>query len=111
MTDENPRADEPAVTSEDVSVRRAPRYSRFIIIGAGLGAIVTFILTALYPADPDVGFGALFGYFALFGIPTGIALGGIVAVILDARATRRARQLTAEHTAVEAPPEDGDVEE
>ena len=59
-----------------MSVRRAPRVSRFLVLGAGLGAVVAFILTAVFEVDPDVGFGASFGYFALYGIPIGLVLGG-----------------------------------
>ncbi|MBC7402237.1 MAG: hypothetical protein H7279_03525, partial [Microbacteriaceae bacterium] len=62
----------------EVTVRRIPRYSRFLIIGAGLGAAATFILTASFPSDPKVGFGALFGYFLLFGVPAGAVIGAVV---------------------------------
>jgi pimeloyl-ACP methyl ester carboxylesterase len=79
-----------------VTVRRAPKYPRFIILGAGLGAVVTFVLTNLFPVDPLVGFGPLFGYLLLFGVPAGAALGAIVAILLDAVATRRAREVEAE---------------
>ncbi len=98
MTDEEPRG----VTSEDrVTVRRAPRYPRFIIIGAGLGAVVAFVLTVSFPIDPMVGFGATFGFFALLGVAGGAALSGLVAVVLDGVALRRARSLDAERTIVE----------
>ena len=102
MTDEQPRG----VTSDSrVSVRRAPRYPRFIIPGAGLGAVVAFVLTAIFPIDPAVGFGATFGFFALLGIAGGATLGGAVAIALDVLASRRATQLDAERTTVEAPEE------
>lgn len=78
-------------STEQATVRRAPKIARFLIVGGGLGAIVTFILTSLYPADPAVGFGALFAYFALFGIPLGIVLGAVLALILDRVSTRRAK--------------------
>ncbi|WP_165063262.1 hypothetical protein [Marisediminicola senii] len=110
-----PTPGEPASTVDTrrVTVRRAPKYPRFIIIGAGLAAIITFILTAIYPVDPEVGFGALFGYFALIAVPIGAAIGGLVAVLLDVVATRRAKQFEAEHTTVDALPEevDGDLED
>lgn len=96
-----------------VSVRRAPRHARFIVLGAGFGAVVTFVLTALYPVDPDVGFPAMFGFFALLGVPAGAVIGAMFAIVLDAVATRRARELDAEQTTVTAPPEDveGDLED
>ncbi len=111
---QGPTPEQEGVRSEDrVSVRRSPKYPRFIVLGAGVGAVVTYIVTALYPVDPAVGFGALFGYFVLFGVPIGAALGGLLAIVLDVVGTRRARQLTAERTSVEARevPLDGDLED
>ena len=96
-----------------VTVRRSPRYGRFIILGAGLGAVVTFALTNLFPIDAEVGFGPLFGYFLLFGVPIGAALGGLLAVLLDVVSSRRATDLEAERSTVEAPEQEleGDLED
>ena len=88
----------------EVTVRRIPRYSRFLIIGAGLGAVATFILTASFPSDPKVGFGALFGYFLLFGVPAGAVIGAVAAILLDIGLTRRARTGLAERTTVDPLP-------
>jgi hypothetical protein len=77
-----------------VRIRRAPKFPVFLIMGGGLGAVVTFILTAIYPVDPNVGFGALFGYFALYGVTGGVLLGALVAIVLDRRADRRATDAT-----------------
>lgn len=87
----------------EVSIRRAPRYPRFLIVGAGLGAALAFILTALYPSDPAIGFGALFGYFVLFGIPIGLVLGAVAALLLDRRASRLAGTAIAGKLMVRAP--------
>jgi hypothetical protein len=89
--------------TNDVRIRRAPKFSVFLILGGGVGAIVTFILTALYPVDPNVGFGALFGYFALYGVTGGVLLGALVAIILDRRADRRATEATVVVETTEAP--------
>ncbi len=78
-----------------VSIRRAPRFSAFIVIGALVGLVATLVVTSLYPADPAVGFPATFGYFALFGVPIGAVLGAVVALVLDRRATRRAAEVIA----------------
>lgn len=110
-----PAADPAGSTTSEgsVTVRRAPRYPRFILLGAGLGAIVAYILTAAFPIDPLVGFAALFGYFALIGVSVGAALGGLIAIALDTVATRRAKTLAAERTVVDPVPEDveGDLED
>lgn len=100
---------EGTVSEVEVSIRRAPRYPTFLILGAGLGAVVTFILTASFRADPAVGFGALFGYFAIYGVPTGALLGAVVALILDRVSSRRARTITVAHTTVDPLPIEGEI--
>ena len=84
------------MSSSEVSIRRAPKIAVFLILGAAVGLLVTLILTSLFPSDPAVGFVASFAYFCLYGIPAGVVLGALVALVLDAIATRRARTVTAE---------------
>ncbi len=84
--------------TDEVTVRRAPKIPAFLFVGAVVGAIVTLILTSLFPADPTVGFGALFAYFALYGITGGIVLGAVVGIILDRVSARRAKTVTIEVT-------------
>jgi len=88
--------------TKKVTVRRAPKFPAFIIVGAGLGAIVTFILTNLFPVDPAIGFGAMFGYFALYGVTFGAVAGAILAIVLDRRATKRAKAFEVEVVPSEA---------
>ncbi|MGV8911734.1 MAG: hypothetical protein ACOH14_03880 [Rhodoglobus sp.] len=99
-----------SVEAGDVKIRRAPKFGPFLIIGGGVGAIVTFILTMSFPVDPVVGFGALFGYFSLFGIPAGVAVGALVVLILDRASIRRARAATVEHETVEPEAYEGTLE-
>lgn len=96
--------------SQQVGVRRAPKLGVFLLTGAALGAIVTLILTGLFPADPNVGFFASFAYFCVFGIPAGLLLGAVVGLLLDRRSRRRVRMVTAEREAAgpEAAPATGD---
>lgn len=93
----------PSDKQNEVRIRRAPKIPTFLILGGGIGAIATFILTALFPVDPKVGFGALFGYFALYGVTAGVLLGAIVAIILDRRSIKRARTAEAVVETTEAP--------
>jgi hypothetical protein len=88
-------------TETQVTIRRAPKVPVFLILGGALGATVTLVLTMLQPADPNVGYPALFGYFLLYGLPAGVALGGVVAVVLDVISRRSARTVTAEVTRVD----------
>ncbi len=83
-----------------VRIRRAPKIATFLILGGAVGAIVTLILTMSFPVDPNVGFGPLYAYFLLFGIPAGVLLGALVALVLDRISLRRAREVTAEREAV-----------
>ncbi|PJJ73485.1 hypothetical protein CLV46_3077 [Diaminobutyricimonas aerilata] len=98
-------------STDEVSLRRAPKYSAFMIVGGGLGAIVAFVLTAVRPVDPNVGFVPLLALFALFGIPLGIAAGALIALVLDRRSRARAQVVAAERDAVDAPPAEGDLED
>ena len=82
------------MSESEVSIRRAPRVGVFLVLGAVLGALVTLILTSLFPSDPNVGFAASYAYFCLFGVPAGLLLGALVAIVLDVIATRRARTVT-----------------
>jgi len=99
-----------SVEEGNVSIRRAPKYGPFMIVGGGIGAIVTFVLTMSFPADPSVGVGALFGYFSLFGIPAGVAVGAVVALLLDRSSRRRSTAATVEHETVEPEAYEGTLE-
>ncbi|MDP3209609.1 MAG: potassium transporter Trk [Rhodoglobus sp.] len=92
---------DPAGPVSTVSIRRAPKIGAFIAVGAVLGALVTLVLTSLFPTDPSVGFVALFAYFALYGIPAGVLVGAVVALVLDRRSAKRAKSVDVTHDVVE----------
>lgn len=98
-----------STTETEVTIRRAPKFPVFLILGGALGATVTLVLTMLQPADPNIGYPTLFGYFLLFGLPAGVLLGGLVAIVLDVISKRRAKRVTVELTSVEAPPVEGEL--
>lgn len=102
MSEETPA---PEAGTERVTVRRAPKIPAFLIVGGGVGAIVTFILTSLFPVDPLVGFGPLFAYFSLFGVTAGVLLGAILALIVDRRSKKRAKEGEAEFVTEKRPEE------
>lgn len=83
-----------------VRVRRAVRIPRFLVLGGILGAIVALVSTLVQPDNGKYTQIQVFGFLALFAVPIGILLGGLVAVILDAIITRRAVELDAEHEAI-----------
>ena len=85
----------------EVRIRRAPKLGVFLLIGTLVGALVTLVLTSLFPADPHIGFAASFGYFLLFGAPAGAVLGALVGLIIDRVSIARARTITVEHEVAE----------
>ncbi len=86
---------------ERVSVRRAPKLGVFLVVGAAFGALVTLILTSLYPADPNVGFAATYAYFLVYGIPLGLLVGGVIGLLLDRRSLKRSREVEVAHERVD----------
>ena len=101
-----PEPVEPAarVVASRVRIRRAPKVPVFLVLGGAIGALVTIIVTAAFPTDPAVGFIATVGYFLLYGIPAGVVLGALVAIILDRISVRRAKSVPAEQTTVDPLP-------
>ena len=88
MTDDARDADEERTT---VMIRRAPKFSVFVVVGALCGFLATLVLTSLFPTDPEVGFVASLGYFSLYGVPIGAVIGAVIALLFDRSASRRPR--------------------
>ena len=88
---------ETELTSDAVSVRRAPRYPAFIIAGIVLGALVALVLTFAYPENGQFDRGQVFGFLLLWCAAFGAALGGVVALIIDRRLSKRSGSAVAEH--------------
>ena len=89
-------------------IRHAPKLGVFMLVGGVIGLFVTLVVTALFPSDPQVGFIALFGYFALYGVPIGVVIGAVVGLIFDRRSSRRTRLVTVEREHAEpVEPESG----
>jgi hypothetical protein len=93
---------------ETVTVRRAPKYAVFVVLGAALGLLVAMILTFSFndpdATSPNTGLvystGQVFGFVALVCITVGVALGGIVALLFDRALSRRTRRLTVDRESV-----------
>lgn len=97
-------------TSDTVTVRRAPRYGRFITLGAIVGAIVALILTFAFSGEPTIegeliefDKGQVFGFLLLICATIGVALGALVALLIDRSTARRARSVTVERESTHRP--------
>lgn len=97
--------------TDQVKIRRAPKFGAFIAVGAVAGFIATLILTSLFPTDPSVGLPATVAYFSLYGVSAGVVLGALVALILDRRSSKRAKSVSAVHEEVVPEPQPDEVEE
>lgn len=92
-----------APEQRQVTVRRAPKYVPFLILGALAGVGVAAFLAYGLPGDESWDRSTVFGFFLTLCAAGGAVLGAIVALILDRLSVRRAR-----HAVVESVPEDED---
>lgn len=81
---------------QQVQLRRSPKLLAFVVVFGLIGLVATLVVTSLFPADPSVGFVALFGYFALYGVTGAITVGIVVWLLLDRRSKKRATVATLE---------------
>ena len=93
---------------ERMRLRRAPKFSVFLLLGAALGVIVAMILTFAFSGtdqvSPNTGLvysqGQVFGFLLLICIPAGLLLSGLVALIFDRRSSRRTKDVIVDHLSV-----------
>lgn len=84
---------------DSVSVRRAPRYYRFMAVGFAIGLLVTIVLTFAFPEREDFNRLQVFGFVGLFVVALFVAIGALVAIALDRASRKRSRTVTAERIA------------
>jgi hypothetical protein len=95
---------------ETAQLRRSPRYAIFFVLGAALGILAALVLTFAFDGTAEKSAATqvlysssqVFGFLCLVCIPIGLALGGLVALILDRRLARRMREVRVDHEHVEA---------
>jgi hypothetical protein len=92
----------PAPERREVTVRRAPKYVPFLILGALVGIAVAAFLAFGIPGDENWDPSAVFGFFLVLCGAGGAILGAIAALLLDRLSVRRA-----ERAVVESVPDTG----
>ena len=80
--------------TEQVSIRRSPKFFPFLLTGGILGLIVAFILNALITPDARTA-APILGYLVAFSVAIGAGLGISAAVILDRIGSARSKTLEA----------------
>jgi hypothetical protein len=89
----------------EVTVRRAPKYVPFLILGGLVGVAAAAIIAYAFPGDASYDRGSVFGFFMVLCAAGGVILGGATALVLDRLSVRRA-----EHAVVESAPDADDDE-
>ncbi|MBT2553359.1 hypothetical protein [Arthrobacter sp. ISL-5] len=92
--------DHPMPERREITVRRAPKYVPFLILGGIVGIAAAAVIAYALPGDPSYDRGAVFGFFMVLCGAGGVILGAIAALVLDRLSVKRAR-----HAVVEAAPE------
>jgi len=105
--DVEPRA-ETVVERDEVTVRRAPKFPVFLIMGAALGVVVSLVVTSLFPFDSGEGVAQTYGYIALWGLTLGGAVGCLAAIVAERVTSRGARQVQVERERLELPADGAD---
>lgn len=106
-----PEAQEPL----EATMRRVPRFGVFMAVGVVLGVIAAVIITLTGSYEPsealDVIYppGQIFGFALLWTVPIGLALGGVVALILERIVRRHDRVVRVERETIIAQPTEGDA--
>jgi len=88
---------ETEVSNDAVTVRRSPRYGRFIGLGLLVGAVVALILTVSFPDSAEYGKGQVFGFLLLACGAIFVGVGALIALLLDRALAKRAGSAVAEH--------------
>ncbi len=79
-----------------VTVRRAPRYYRFMMVGLGVGLVITVVLVLSFPTQSDYSALQVIGFVGLFIVAICVGLGALVAIALDRASRKRARTVEAQ---------------
>jgi hypothetical protein len=83
-----------------ITVRRAPRYVPFLILGGLVGIAAAAVVAFAVPGSESYDRSSVFGFFMILFAAGGALLGAATALVLDRLSVRRA-----EHAVVESVPD------
>ncbi|MGB3414408.1 MAG: hypothetical protein WBA28_06790 [Microbacteriaceae bacterium] len=89
--------------THEVQIRRAPKFSVFLVLGMIVGLTIATILTYSYPEVlGKTTWTQVFGFMFLPAVAIGGALGSVLALIVDrrSRAAKRIKHASAEHVEI-----------
>ncbi|WP_317616959.1 hypothetical protein [Arthrobacter globiformis] len=76
----------------EITVRRAPKYVPFLILGGLVGFAAAAVIAYALPGDASYDRGSVYGFFMVPCAAAGVILGAIAALVLDRTSVRRARR-------------------
>ncbi|WP_449278075.1 hypothetical protein [Leucobacter sp. GX24907] len=78
-------------TEVQVELRRTVRWGRLLAVGAIIGVVVAALLSLSFPVmeDADYTLAQVTGFMAIIGGALGLAVGGLLAIVLNQVAKRR----------------------
>ncbi|HKU32031.1 MAG TPA: hypothetical protein VJQ60_16220 [Arthrobacter sp.] len=79
-----------------ITVRRAPKFVPFMVLGGVLGIIVAAIVAYGIPGDTSFDTGAVFGFFLVSFAAAGVLLGSMAALVLDKISLKRSERAVVE---------------
>ncbi|RKO23674.1 hypothetical protein D7Z96_10305 [Pseudarthrobacter phenanthrenivorans] len=89
-------SEQPAAERREITVRRAPKYVPFLILGALVGIAAAAVMAYGVPENPSFDAGAVFGFFMVAFAAGGAILGAVVALVLDRRSIKRQQKAVVE---------------
>ena len=92
----------------EVTVRRAPKYVPFLILGGLVGVVAAAIIAYALPGDASYDSGSVFGFFMVLCAAGGVILGAVAALVLDRISVRRAGRAVVESVPDSTPDADGE---
>jgi hypothetical protein len=82
----------------EVTIRRAPKFVPFMVLGAFLGFLAALVVAYTGPEDPTLTRESILGFFTVaFALP-GLLLAALLVLVVDRRSVRRAERARAERT-------------
>lgn len=80
----------------EITVRRAPKYVPFLVLGAVVGILAAAVVAYGLPGSEGFEPGAVFGFFLVMFAGGGAILGAILALVLDRRSVRKQQRAVVE---------------
>lgn len=90
----------------EITVRRAPKYVPFLILGGLVGVAVAAVTAYGLPGDESFDRGSVFGFFLVMFGAGGAILGAVTALLLDRRSVKRQQRAIVE-AVPDSEPDDG----